>query len=209
MTDMLLEVEDLQVVFQGPDRRNTHAVDGVDFSVRRGRTLGIVGESGCGKSVSALALLGLLPRPAGRVTAGSDLHTPGLHRLNRTEYANAIRDLLDIEVDVARMLPGDGSSEGFDNIDADWAYVSTSSDEVDFSDIRPYDGAVNDYLAPQLDEDRLRRGQVAIAFNEDTEYNNYDIDRQRTGFSGSGSRYSTESAASSPSRESSPPPSAG
>jgi mono/diheme cytochrome c family protein len=48
--------------------------------------------------------------------AGSDLHTPALHRLNRTEYAYAIRDLLDIEVDVIRLLPGDGSSEGFDNI---------------------------------------------------------------------------------------------
>ena len=48
--------------------------------------------------------------------AGSDLETPALHRLNRTEYANAIRDLLDIEIDVSALLPGDGSSEGFDNI---------------------------------------------------------------------------------------------
>ena len=42
--------------------------------------------------------------------------TPSLHRLNRTEYANAIRDLLDLEVDVSTLLPGDGSSEGFDNL---------------------------------------------------------------------------------------------
>jgi peptide/nickel transport system ATP-binding protein len=70
MTGMLLEVEDLQVVFQGPDRRNTHAVDGVDFSVGRGRTLGIVGESGCGKSVSALAIMGLLPK-AGTEISGT------------------------------------------------------------------------------------------------------------------------------------------
>ena len=42
--------------------------------------------------------------------------TPALHRLNRTEYANAIRDLLDLEVDVSPLLPADGSSEGFDNI---------------------------------------------------------------------------------------------
>jgi len=41
---------------------------------------------------------------------------PGLHRLNRTEYANAIRDLLDIEVDAATLLPADDSSEGFDNV---------------------------------------------------------------------------------------------
>jgi mono/diheme cytochrome c family protein len=44
------------------------------------------------------------------------LTTPGLHRLNRIEYGNAIRDLFDLEVDVTPLLPGDASSEGFDNI---------------------------------------------------------------------------------------------
>ena len=43
-------------------------------------------------------------------------HAPALHRLNRTEYANAIRDLLALDVDVAALLPADESSEGFDNI---------------------------------------------------------------------------------------------
>ena len=47
---------------------------------------------------------------------GASLDTPALHRLNRTEYANAIRDLLAFDVDVATLLPADGSSEGFDNI---------------------------------------------------------------------------------------------
>ena len=55
-----------------------------------------------------------------RLDAAADpnasLETPALHRLNRAEYANAIRDLLDIDVDVAPLLPADGSSEGFDNI---------------------------------------------------------------------------------------------
>jgi len=46
----------------------------------------------------------------------ASLETPALHRLNRTEYANAIRDLLDLDVDVAPLLPADGSSEGFDNV---------------------------------------------------------------------------------------------
>jgi len=46
----------------------------------------------------------------------ASLETPALHRLNRVEYANAIRDLLDIDVNVASLLPADGSSEGFDNI---------------------------------------------------------------------------------------------
>src|SRR5205814_2173738 len=41
---------------------------------------------------------------------------PGLHRLNRTEYANAIRDILDLDVDVASLLPSDDSTHGFDNI---------------------------------------------------------------------------------------------
>src|SRR5207253_712370 len=51
-------------------RGEVNAVDGVDLSLEKGRTLGIVGESGCGKSVLALSIIGLLPRPAGRVAAG-------------------------------------------------------------------------------------------------------------------------------------------
>ena len=48
--------------------------------------------------------------------AKASLDTPALHRLNRAEYANAIRDLLDLQVDVSPLLPADGSSEGFDNV---------------------------------------------------------------------------------------------
>ena len=48
--------------------------------------------------------------------AGAALHAPALHRLNRTEYANAIRDLVALDVDVKALLPADASSEGFDNI---------------------------------------------------------------------------------------------
>jgi hypothetical protein len=47
---------------------------------------------------------------------GESLHAPALHRLNRTEYANAIRDLIALDVDVKALLPSDASSEGFDNI---------------------------------------------------------------------------------------------
>jgi mono/diheme cytochrome c family protein len=60
---------------------------------------------------------------AGVVDAG--LEGPALHRLNRTEYANAIRDLLDLEIDATTLLPADASSEGFDNI-ADALGVSPS-----------------------------------------------------------------------------------
>ncbi len=65
----LLEVEGLEVRFW-TSRGTVHAVNGVSFDIAPGETLGIVGESGCGKSVTSLALLGILPR-AGRVTAGT------------------------------------------------------------------------------------------------------------------------------------------
>ena len=64
----LLTVEDLHVRF-GTERGLVHAVNGISFDIAAGETLGIVGESGCGKSVTSLALLGILAR-AGRVTSG-------------------------------------------------------------------------------------------------------------------------------------------
>jgi len=65
----LLEVDDLQVLF--PSREGAvRAVNGVSFALCRDEVLGIIGESGCGKSVTALAILGILP-PAARVTGGA------------------------------------------------------------------------------------------------------------------------------------------
>jgi oligopeptide transport system ATP-binding protein len=65
----LLAVDDLRVHFW-TGGGTVHAINGISFEIGPGETLGIVGESGCGKSVTALALLGLLPR-AGRVRTGS------------------------------------------------------------------------------------------------------------------------------------------
>ena len=55
------------------ERGEVHAVDGVNLSLERGRTLGIVGESGCGKSVTALSIMGLVPQPPGRIAGGEVL----------------------------------------------------------------------------------------------------------------------------------------
>ena len=65
----LLEVRGLQTHFAS-ERGVVRAVDGVDLRLERGRTLGIVGESGCGKSVTALSIMGLVPQPPGRIAAG-------------------------------------------------------------------------------------------------------------------------------------------
>ena len=65
----LLEVRDLVVRFRTHDG-TVHAVNGVSLDVEQGETLGLVGESGCGKSVTNLAVMRLLPRPAGRVEGG-------------------------------------------------------------------------------------------------------------------------------------------
>ena len=68
----LLEVRGLRTLFKG-EQGEARAVDGVDFQLQRGRTLGIVGESGCGKSVTALSIMGLVPQPPGRIAAGEVL----------------------------------------------------------------------------------------------------------------------------------------
>lgn len=69
MSDNILEVSELITAFD-TDQGLVRAVDRVSFSVPKGKTLGIVGESGCGKSVTAMSIIQLLPQPAGRVLQG-------------------------------------------------------------------------------------------------------------------------------------------
>ncbi len=68
--EVVLDVQGLVTAFDTDDGRLV-AVDGVSFQVHRGRTLGIVGESGCGKSVTAFSIMRLLPQPMGHILAGS------------------------------------------------------------------------------------------------------------------------------------------
>ena len=72
MSEMLLNVENLRVGFDTP-AGFLRAVDGISFQMQRGEVLGLVGESGCGKTVTALALLRLLPRPPAVIEGGRAL----------------------------------------------------------------------------------------------------------------------------------------
>ena len=69
-SDRVLDIEDLHVEFNSPDGL-VRAVDGLSYHVREGETLGVVGESGCGKSVTALSVLRLIPNPPGRISGGT------------------------------------------------------------------------------------------------------------------------------------------
>jgi peptide/nickel transport system ATP-binding protein/oligopeptide transport system ATP-binding protein len=95
MTEPLLQIRDLSVSF-ATDEGTVRAVDGVSLDIRRGEVLGLVGESGCGKSVTAMSVLRLIPSPPGRIDAGSA----------RFEG----RDLLRMPVDELRDLRGSGIS---------------------------------------------------------------------------------------------------
>jgi oligopeptide/dipeptide ABC transporter ATP-binding protein len=87
--DDLLDVRDLKTWFT-TEEGTIRAVNGVSFALRRGGSVGIVGESGCGKSVTALSVMSLIPRPRCRIAGGSILY----HRT------------ADEAVDIARLDPG-------------------------------------------------------------------------------------------------------
>ena len=70
MDDILLQAENLRTYFKTEDGL-VKAVNGIDLAVRRGQTIGLVGESGCGKSVTALSIMRLIPDPPGRIVSGS------------------------------------------------------------------------------------------------------------------------------------------
>lgn len=90
-TDTLLDVKGLSVSFE-TDEGHVQALDSVDFQVRLGQTLGLVGESGCGKSVTALSIMRLLPKPMGKITSG------------RIDFQG--QDLLELSPDGMRQVRG-------------------------------------------------------------------------------------------------------
>ncbi|TXY00430.1 ABC transporter ATP-binding protein [Vibrio mimicus] len=71
--DVVLSVKQLETEFMA-DNGPVKILHGVSFDVKKGRTLGLVGESGCGKSVTAMSIMGLLPKPYGRVIGGEILY---------------------------------------------------------------------------------------------------------------------------------------
>ncbi len=73
MTETILEVKDLKTYFYTADGV-VKAVDGINLSVKRGSLLGIVGESGCGKSMTAMSILNLVPQPPGKIVSGEILY---------------------------------------------------------------------------------------------------------------------------------------
>src|SRR4030095_9791251 len=81
--DVILEVEDLHT-YCFTRWGVVKAVDGVSFSLRQGEALGIVGESGCGKTMTALSLLRLVPRPAARIVKGA-IRLEGENLLDKSE----------------------------------------------------------------------------------------------------------------------------
>ncbi len=84
MTAPLLTVTNLKTWFR-TDAGEARAVDGVSFSIRQGETLGVVGESGCGKTVTALSIMGLVDEPAGRIMEGSSIRLDGQELVGASE----------------------------------------------------------------------------------------------------------------------------
>lgn len=111
----LLEVKDLKTYFHSDDG-TAKAVDGVSFEIESGKTLGIVGESGCGKTVSCLSLLQLIPCPPGEIAGGQALFEG--------------KDLLQLNADEIRQIRGNDIAMIFQEPMTSLNPVFTCGDQV-------------------------------------------------------------------------------
>jgi peptide/nickel transport system ATP-binding protein len=143
----LLDVRDLSVVFHRRGEKPFTAVDAVSFAVEPGQTVGLVGESGCGKSVTSLAIMGLLPRRGNTVTGsvrfeGTELLTLGAadmrDRRGRDigmifqDPLSSLNPVLPIGLQVAEVLQ---RHQGLDRATA-WQKAKVLLDEVGIPDPR-------------------------------------------------------------------------
>ncbi len=111
----LLEIRDLVTEFR-TDRGVIRAIDQVSFDIPTGKTLGVVGESGCGKSVTALSVMRLIPSPPGRIAAGQILYKGN--------------DLLELDDDAIRKIRGNDISMIFQEPMTSLNPVFTVGDQV-------------------------------------------------------------------------------
>jgi peptide/nickel transport system ATP-binding protein len=101
MAERLLDVKNLKTYFF-TDEGIVRAVDGVDLYIEKGETLGVVGESGCGKSVTALSIMRLIPQPPGKIVEGQILYN-GLDLV--TIPANKLRKIRGKEISMVFQEP--------------------------------------------------------------------------------------------------------
>ena len=95
--DLILEVKDLSVVFE-TDEETVYAVNGLSFELEKGKTIGLVGETGAGKTTTALSILNLVPDPPGRISSG-EIILDGKNILKMSD-----RELEDIRGRVVSMI---------------------------------------------------------------------------------------------------------
>lgn len=89
MEKVLLEIKGLKTYFSRPDGRDVKAVDGVSFKIHEQETVCVVGESGCGKSITALSVMGLVQKPKGKIVGGEILFDGmDLTKLSHDEMCN-------------------------------------------------------------------------------------------------------------------------
>ncbi|MBN1247748.1 MAG: ABC transporter ATP-binding protein [Anaerolineae bacterium] len=100
-TDLLIEVKDLKTYFF-LDEGTVHAVEDADFDIYRGKTLGVVGESGCGKSVTARSIMRIVPKP-GRIIEGQILYHTAVNGGNGHAPAGGVLDLTQLDPQGNRM----------------------------------------------------------------------------------------------------------